>query len=446
MAPTILALMKILYFIAFVVLLSPAQSLGQQHTGILPDHQLKFYLNEDGSQYLRITGLGQVWIRNTRMNPGSTINGTSSAAYTDISIRRLRFQLYGQLSDRVFFYTQFGQNNFNFHSPKYEGAFFHDAVLEYALVQDNKLSLGGGLTGWSGLARYASPGIGSLLALDAPLYQQVTNGVNDQFIRKLSIYAKGQIGKLDYRLAVSNPMTVSGSTAPTGERFGFSNDPPGLQVQGYLKYMFWDKESNTTPYETGTYLGKKRILTIGAGLIYQPDAMWAENTSGATVYSDMLLAGVDILLDKPLSEATALTCYAAVTNYDMGSGYIRSIGVNNPATGSSGGGVSGFGNAFPMVGTGRTLYGQLGYLFGNNLIRAEGKLQPFVAWQFSDYDYLDDPMHMMEAGLNYLTHGTQASKLSVVYQSRPVYTSSSSGQNVVAMRKGMTVLQYQVSF
>lgn len=406
------------------------------------DGQLKFLFNEDGSHYIRLTGSAQVWLRNTQMNPGTTIAGYDTDQYNDISIRRLRFQLYGQLSDRIFFYTQFGQNNFNFHSPKYTGAFFHDAVLEYA-IDRNKLSFGAGLTGWSGLTRYASPSIGSLLSLDAPLYQQTTNGVNEQFIRKLSVYAKGQLGRLDYRLALTSPMTLTNATTPVNGTFSFSNEPPKMQAQGYFRYMLLDKEANTTPYMTGSYLGKKNVFTLGTGIIYQPEAMWSSNPDGETIHEALVLYGVDVFYDRPLSAHSAITAYAAFTNYDFGTGYIRHIGVNNPATGSPGPG--GHGNAFPMVGTGNTWYAQAGYLFGDDLLTDHGKLQPFMAMQYSAYDYLADPMFMYELGINYLVHGTHDGKLSLMYQSRPTYEAAN-GNIVANGRKGMSVIQYQVSF
>ena len=60
----------------------------------------------------------------------------------------------------------------------------HDAVAEYQAVK-NKLSLGGGISGWSGLARYASPSAGTIMGIDAPIFEQATADITDQFLRKL---------------------------------------------------------------------------------------------------------------------------------------------------------------------------------------------------------------------------------------------------------------------
>ena len=170
----------------------------------------KFNLNEDGSNYVKFTMLAQLWLRSQEYNPGTTILGIEKSSGTDIGIRRFRIQMYGQLTDRVFIYSQFGQNNLNNISDRKQGFFLHDAMGEYA-IDKTKLSLGMGLSGWSGLARFSSPSTGSILGVDAPLFQQTTNDVTDQFLRKLSVFAKGKLGKLDYRIAMAQPMAIQKS-------------------------------------------------------------------------------------------------------------------------------------------------------------------------------------------------------------------------------------------
>lgn len=411
---------------------------------------LQIKLSPEGDRYVQFSGLNQVWLRHTRLNPGSQLNGRDMGShYTDLSLRRLRFQVLAQLTDRVFFYTQFGQNNFNFRSPKYTGAFFHDATVEYALMP-KKLSLGGGLAGWTGLARHAAPGIGAIMSLDVPLFLQPTNGITDQFIRKLGLYAKGQVGRVDYRIIISHPMTVSGApdttSLPTSRTFNYAHTLPKMQSQAYVKYFFRDGESNLTPYQAGSYLGQKNMLNLGAGFIYQPDAFWALDAAGQTQLHPMLLLGLDLFYEKPLNTHTSITFYTVFTHYDMGRGHIRSLGVDNPASGMDQARVSGPGNGFPIVGTGNTLYAQAGYLFGNDLLGTGGKLQPFAAAQYSRFLALADPMLMYELGLNYLTQGHHGSKLSLEYQGRPTYTTGYNGENQLHSYKGMWVMQYQVSF
>jgi len=413
---------------------------------------VKYDLNSDGSQYVRFTGLNQIWLRHTELNPGSTLFGNPVQSMTDIGIRRLRFQLIAQLTDRVFFYAQFGQNNFSFLQPRYTSSFFHDAITELK-VHAEHISLGAGLTGWNGLSRYATPSIGSMLTLDAPLYQQATNGQSDQFLRKLSLYAKGQVGILDYKLAVSKPLAVQNATggAPllNPDRSTFNTEPTEFQYQGYFKLHLLDIESNLTPYNVGTYLGQKRMLTLGAGFIQQSNAMWKSNSNGDTNRTNLLLIGADIFLDLPINEVQSViyTFYGAYTFYEFGQGYVRNVGVMNMANGTNGQGTfNGSGNAFPMIGTGNSLYLQTGIAFGKNVITEGGKLQPYAAAQYSVFRGLDAPMLMAEGGLNWYINGTHDSKVSVNYQSRPVFEADEEGQLVEGARRGMLQLQYQISF
>jgi hypothetical protein len=410
---------------------------------------LRYKLNEEGSHFIQFTLTNQIWLRYTETNPGSTVDGNGQAAITDIGLRRLRMQLFGQINDRMYFYTQFGMNNYSYLSARHAGFFVHDALGEYRVAGDH-VSIGAGLTGWSGLSRYASPSVVSILTVDAPLYQQVTNGVNDQFLRKLSLYAKGKLGPVDYRVAVSKPMSIQNSISPIRPLSmvaEFSPKAPELQYQGYFKYEFFDKESNLNPYATGTYLGSKRVLSVGAGFIQQSNAMWRLGENNDTLYQDMLLLGIDLFYEAPLNKdkGNALTAYLAWNSLDLGRNYVRSQGVMNPANGSGFPSFNGPGNAFPMVGSGTTLYAQAGYLFRKDLLPADHKLQLFAASQYSKFQALADPMLMWEAGANWYVKGTVGNKLSLGYQSRPVYEYNSMMGVDATQRKGMMVLQLQVA-
>ncbi|QDH80996.1 hypothetical protein FKX85_18880 [Echinicola soli] len=412
--------------------------------------ELRFDLNDDGSHYVKGTFLNQIWLRYTQANPGSEVYGTPDDQIMDIGLRRTRIQVFGQLTDKVFFYTQFGQNNLSYRSPRKQGIFFLDAIGEYKVAKE-KLSIGAGLTGWNGVSRYSSPSIGSILSLDAPLYQQATNDVNDQFVRKLSIYAKGQLGKLDYRMAVSKPMSIEPSSVQEpviDENSLFTSEIGYAQYHGYFKYMFLDKESNTTPYQAGSYLGTKSVFNIGAGFMAQKDAMWhyADNTTD-TVRTNLGIFAIDAFYDRPIdpSKGNAITAYAAYTYSDYGKNYLRNIGAMNPATGvNAEGTLNGPGSAFPTIGTGNTFYAQFGYLFRRDLFGKAGTLQPYISSQYSNFDLLDDPMAMYDGGVNWLIDGNRV-KLSLSYQSRPIFAAASEGNYVTDERKGMAVMQFQIA-
>lgn len=430
----------LLKYIACAVMgLSIASTLRAQNK------ELRFNFNESGTHYIKATLTGQVWLRYNESNPGSTVNGFAKPETYDIGLRRVRSQIFGKISDKIFFYTQFGINNYGYNSARKPGIFFHDVVTEY-YVTPRALQIGMGLTAWTGFARYSSPSVASILSYDAPLYQQSTNDATDQFLRKLSVYAKGKIGRLDYRLVVSDPLLVdAGNTAvkPISVNADFSYMPPKLQTSGYFMYQFLDEESNLVPYTTGNYLGKKNVFNIGAGFQYQPDAMWRHGDALVkdTIMSDLLNLSADVFFDHAIgSKGSALTLYAAASQTGYGKNYIRNNGVMNPA----GGGTSfnGGGSAFPMYGTGQIYFGQAGFLLPKSLLGENGgQLQPYADVTFAQFDRLKDDMIMWDAGINWLIDGHR-SKISLNYQSRPVFDAATFKETT---RKGMLVLQFQVA-
>jgi len=419
---------------------------------------LKFNLNEDGSRFFQFTFLNQAWLRYNESNPGTTVEGTAKTSTADIGLRRTRIQMFGQLTDRVFLYFQFGQNNFNNQfavgGNRKAAFFFHDALCEYKISNGNQLKIGGGLTIANGLSRFSQPSIGTILTMDVPIFAQATVDQTDEFSRKLSVYARGQISKLDYRLVVSDPFPISSNGQPEvklSKQANFARRAQHFQYQSYLQWQFFDKEAHQTPYMTGTYLGKKKVFNIGAGIIYQPKAMWKQGGSATdTVYQDMLLWSAEAFYDVPLNKekGTAFSAYLGYFNYNYGTNYMRYNGIMNPANGNSGGGRVGgsggvYGNAFPMFGTGQSVYGQFGYLMPAGLLGNHGTLMPYVSITYSDWKRLDEnPMMLYNAGVNWLINGHKA-KITLDWQNRPVF-SENDGKVSTGSRKNCFVIQYQI--
>ena len=183
--------------------------------------ELRLKLNEDGSHYLKLTVLGQLWFRYNQSNPGTTVINESRNQTLDIGIRRIRFQFFGQLSDHTFFYLHFGQDNFNYLSQRKFIPFFQDALGEYKIKKGSEaLIFGGGLTIISGPSRFNQPQLVNILSTDIPIFNYPSFDLTDQAGRKLCLYARGQVSKLDYRVALGNsfPITTSGTTLPTYHR------------------------------------------------------------------------------------------------------------------------------------------------------------------------------------------------------------------------------------
>ena len=249
-------------------------------------------------------------------------------------------------------------------------------------------------------------------------------------------------------------MTAQNSTVPIGtlnsNSATYSLRPPQLQTQGYLNYQFFDQEDNTLAYTSGTYHGNKKILNIGAGWIEQKGALWHTQTTNGkldTINDNMNLLGADLFFEIPLSEKrNAISAYIAYTDYQMGKNYIRNLGVMNPSTGSIGNGsLAGGGNAVPLIGTGQTIFTQIAYKFKDNLLPEQGTFQIYGSSQISKYQALKDNMILYEGGVNWLINGDHHSKLTLSFQSRPIFITDLNGENVTNSRKGMAVLQYQIS-
>ncbi len=421
--------------------------------------ELKIKLTEDGSRFIKATFLNQVWLRANQSNPGTTVLGDPTSKTFDIGLRRTRFQLFGQLTDHVFFYFQFGQNNFNYLSQNAGNrklqVFFHDALGEYKIKKGSEaLILGTGLTITNGLSRFSQPSIGTIMTMDVPVFAQATVDQTDEFSRKLSTYARGQLGKFDYRLVISDPfpVTTNGQPAPTlSSNATFAVDQHHKQYQGFFMWNFFDKESHTTPYMTGTYLGKKKILNLEAGFITQKNA--TATTDGiSTSYHAMNLWSVALFYDAPINaeKGTAFNAYAGYFGLDYGPGYLRYNGIMNPASGVVSTPPNVYpagsqGNAFPMFGTGKVMYAQAGYLLKKDLMgEGNGTLMPYASIMSGNFDRLDKQMNVYDVGVNWLMKG-HSSKLSLDYQIRPTY--SQAGSDLTrGNSKNQVVLQYQIYF
>jgi len=435
---------------------------GQAQSTEIPTEteELRFKLNPSGSHYVKLTLLNQLWLRQNESNPGSLVMGEPSSSTFDIGLRRTRFQFYGQLTDRVFFYFQYGLNNFNYLANNAGNrklvAFFHDALLEYKASKTSEaLVLGGGLTIANGLSRFSQPSIGTIMTMDVPIFAQATVDQTDEFSRKLSVFARGQIGRLDYRLILSDPfpITTSGTvTTPisvaNSPNASFAQVGHELQYQGFFMWNFFEKESHVTPYMTGTYLGKKKVFNLEAGFIRQRNAMWTGD--GVTnQFHDMRLYSVAAFYDTPLNKekGTAISSYLGYYDYDFGPGYVRYNGIMNPANGQAitTMPVNSQGNAFPMFGTGQVVYAQAGYLFRQNLLgEGNGTLMPYVSLMSGKYARFDKAVDVWNVGINWFLKG-HMSKFTLDYQHRPIYEPNGNDYRHIGSR-GQVVLQYQVFF
>ncbi|GAB1855798.1 hypothetical protein MHTCC0001_06320 [Flavobacteriaceae bacterium MHTCC 0001] len=379
----------------------------------------------------------QIWLRYSDLNEGSLIQEELTSEFFDISIRRLRIPVYSQVTPKLFLYAIFGGNNFNFKKKDLPLEVL-DLYAEYTFAK--YFEIGVGKSGWQGLNRWNIRSNKTLMGLDSPLFTLNSVEKNDDIGRLFGLWIKGQVGKFDYRMAFNRPFFVT--VIPDGE-INFANNKPRVKTSAYIKYQFFEHESNKSAYQVGTYMQHKKVFNIGVGFQYQPEAMSdGDARLESTTFYDMRHFAADSFLNLPLANGDAITAYLGFYDYDFGKDYIRNVGANNP---TSGGGTdfNGAGVAFPMIGTGTTWYGQFGYAFKDTqFLNQNVVIQPNISIQHSDWDKLEDKMTVYDFTVNFFVNGTHSNKLSLGYQHRPIFDAFSlKNKNY----KGMAVLQYQIS-
>lgn len=425
------------------------------------DHSYKpltLKLNESGSKFVRFILWHQMWATATQNNPGTLdVNGNDIGGKwtNDVAIRRSRFLAYAQISPRFLILTHWGINNQSFinggagggsnltssgasNAAKRPQLYIHDAWTEFA-IQPTKLHVGMGLHYWNGVSRLSSNSTLNFMTMDAPIFNWYNIEATDQFARQFGIYAKGQVGKWDYRVSVNKPFVFGTSAAAAGSALAAQakgkeisvnilNEKPA--VQAYVNYMLWDKESNVLPFFVGTYLGAKKVLNIGAGFYSHADAT-GYRTSGVLTADSIHrhrqnVFGADIFLDMPTKsgKGDCINFLLTYYNMDFGQNYLRNLGILNEhgttaaVAKDANASWSGGGNLQPTIGTGSIVYAQLGYAFPKNKIGHQ--FMPYMTVTNKNFDRLGKSSTQMGLGVNWFIVGHQA-KISAELSTRPVY-------------------------
>ncbi|QTN39700.1 porin [Cryomorphaceae bacterium] len=361
---------------------------------------LKVDLSDDGQKYFRLITWHQAWLTGAQ-------NSNDEFQITP-RLRRSRLLMFAQLSDRFLILTHFGLNNLTpagldpvgFSSQAQ--LFMHDAWVEFK-VTDN-IYLGSGLHYWNGISRLTNQSTLNIMPLDNTRMAWATIGTTDQFARHLGVYAKGKVGKLDYRVAWNkaavNSLDQQAGLAITGDQAVyrgaalFGGKDAGNIYQGYFMYQFLDQESNKLPYLVGTYLGKKTVFNIGAGFYTHTNGSVTQDAMGDTIGHNVSHFGFDAFYDAPIGNEMAISALAAY--------YLMDYGPNYQLAGSS-----------QVIASGNGFYGQVGLLLP--AFTKIGRWQPYVTYLSRGVDALDGNYNHMGLGANYFISGHNA-KVSLEYR------------------------------
>lgn len=387
-----------LYIMKGKIILGIALSLfcSRMYSQAAPDYGsgLKVNLNEGGSKYFRLITWAQV-------QASYNNNVAEDQSKTNFNLRRARAILYAQLNEDFLILTHLGLNSLNANnlSPTGTGEasqfFLHDVIAQYRVAPTHYL--GGGLHYYNGISRLNNQGTLNFLTMDNNRQSWATLGLSDQFARHLGFYAKGEFGKLHYRVSVNDAITNSldardaqeGQAVYGGRRL-LGSKKAGKTYAGYFEYNFLDMESNFLPYKVGTYLGAKKVFNLGAGFFTHPSgaAILADNE---TKGEDVNIFAVDAFYDTPIGEnGAAFTAYATYQHNDYGTNYLY--------------------NAY---GTGSMTYAHVGYVIPGT-IGKKTKLQPYAAAALNSYDAVKDNRNIFNIGTNIYLSGNN-SKLTLEY-------------------------------
>jgi hypothetical protein len=221
-----------------------------------------------------------------------TQDAASGGYQQNLFIRRVRFLVGGQVAPKVTFFfdtdnpnlgkTVSGAKNIS------TGFAVQDAYLEWKAA--DAFALDAGLI-FIPLCRNCIQSAATLLPIDYGAYSFLHGGPTRSVVgRDTGFMARGYLARsrLEYRVG-----------AFQGVRDALSRN--SFRSSGHLQYSFLDTE--TSYFTTGTYLGKKKVVTIGVGY---------------DVQSDYKAFAGDAYFDRPLGPAGALTLQGDLIHYDGG--------------------------------------------------------------------------------------------------------------------------------
>ena len=246
--------------------------------------------------FVKLHYLMQPYVQFTN-NPNGAVDLES-----DFFLRRSRIILSGQVSRWVKFFMETDSPNWGKDGNWNPNFFVQDAWVEFDIMPEFKINVGMLLIPFIHQSRQGATTLHTLDYHGA----MVKYPVGSHMVwRDMGVEFRGIVANaLDYRVAITNGVAGVGDDIP--------------RFSGRVAWNFFDPEP--AYYYAGTYLGKKRVLALGAAFDLQPDAI-----NGKDLYYAL---GVDLFWDLPFTNGNRLSGQAAFVYYN---GYAGTVG-GVPAT------------------------------------------------------------------------------------------------------------------
>ncbi len=404
---------KILILLAFMCFVSviPTQS------SIISDavkKGIRYNLTEDGKNFITFGFATQQFVRYNELNDGiKDAKGEVMKRDFDIALNRNYFPISADI-DRFNFFSMFcmtGQpatSTIGPSSPAKPTFYFYDVWGSYKVIP-KMFNLGMGLNMYSGGSRYYSCYSSQTLGADVPNITAPMTITNDNAARHLSIFANGQIGMFDYRVAYIKPFIADNRPAVPTPGVAYDLPTYDMAYSGRFELQFFDHEVPEVCFKTHSWLGAKKVFNIGVGGNFYPQTTVSYSLTGDTTYHDKLHLAADAYLDLPLPNESAFMCYAGYLWSDFGPNYMQSFGTMD---------IWGGGIKEPQYGTGDAVLFQIGYVIPKTIINVESKIQPFYTMTYKNFEALNDKIIVHSGGINWYWYG-QKVKFTVEYIRRP---------------------------
>lgn len=341
-------------------------------------------INVDDQRYLTIDYSLQAWAQ-----ASSYTSATDGGSSTDFFLRRNRLTFSGQYNDLIGFYAQLEAGNEGKDGDNDKSVYYRDAYVTIDYADGARFILGRFKNTFS---RENLEGCLEPLTLDRSLMSYTPfGGTRDDGI---AIWGNLADAALQYRVMVAD---------------GREGDEVAKKSPRVTARVHWSALDPEFDYGyRGTYLGTRKILTIGAAYDYQPDVAYA-NYATRSDAKDYKAWTVDGFFEYPFGFGT-VTLSSAYLHYGVGDAINQAPDANLPSNTEL-----------------HASYVKGGYLFPQKI--GVGRLQVFARHDRSDYNlnsgYLDNQLN--GGGLNYYIDGQQL-KLTLEYDDVDYHRADPSSQ------------------